>query len=132
MADYPELAAAISLPWIEVFELEEITEIVAFTRYHREFAGSENRDFGESAVLAWVEVHGGVALIDERVATEAGRRDGLTVQGSLWLIVEGHRTNSISREIAEQIVDDLQATSMRLPTSGIDLFAWAYKEGLLP
>ena len=90
-------------------------------------------NIGESAVLAWVSVNGGIAIIDESAATSIGERDGLAIRGSLWLIIHGFKEGKLDRSVAEGIVDDLIDSGMWLPVeSGTALFAWAYEEGLLP
>lgn len=83
-------------------------------------------------MLGWASANGGIALIDERAATRLARRDGIDAHGSLWLVVNGLRSSTITRQEAESIVDDLVDSGMALPTDGSDLLAWAYAEGLLP
>jgi predicted nucleic acid-binding protein len=95
--------------------------------------GGPDRNNGEAAVLAWVSVHGGIAIIDEVVARAIGNREGLLVHGSLWLLIRSFRTRALDRATVEAIVDDLIATGMRLPIdTGPALFAWAYEAGILP
>ncbi len=130
--EHPALGRAASLDWVEVVDLIEVEEVIAFARYKAEFGGGPDRNNGEAAVLAWASVHGGIAIVDERPATRAARRDGLEVHGTLWLIVNGVREDKLSREAAESIVDDLVATEMKLPVDGSGFFAWAFAEGLLP
>jgi hypothetical protein len=72
---HPSLAAAVSLPWIDVIELTEVEEIVAFARYKAELGGGAERNNGEAAVLAWASVHGGTVIIDARALL--GRRTGI-------------------------------------------------------
>jgi hypothetical protein len=115
-----------------VVDLIEIEEVIAFARYKAEFGGGPDRNNGESAVLAWASVHDGIAIVDERPATRAARRDGIQVHGTLWLIANGLREGKLTREAAEMMVDDLAATEMKLPVDGAGFFAWAYEEGLLP
>lgn len=80
---HPALAAAVSLPWINIVELTEVSEIVAFARYKAELGGGVERNNGEAAVLAWASVHGGTVIIDERAGTRAARRDNIEVHGTL-------------------------------------------------
>jgi hypothetical protein len=47
----PALAAAVSLPWIEIVELVELEEIVAFARYKAELGGG-------AGFLAWAYQEG--------------------------------------------------------------------------
>lgn len=130
--DHPALARAIDLHWVETVELDGLAEIMAFAKYKTEFGGGTERNNGEAAVLAYAAVHGGIAIVDERAATRAARRDGIDVHGTLWLITNAVRTGKLNQSMAERLVDDLAASGMRLPVDGAGLFAWAYAEGLLP
>jgi predicted nucleic acid-binding protein len=133
VAKYLALGAISAEDWLGPVELTEIEEIVAFARYKHELGGGSDKNVGESAVLAWVSINGGIAIIDEAAATSIGDRDGLAVRGSLWLIIRGHKEGKLDRSTAEEVVDDLLDSGMWLPVeSGAALFAWAYKEGLLP
>ncbi len=105
---------------------------MAFARYKAEFGGGPERNNGEAAVLAWASVHGAIAIVDERPATRAARRDGIEVHGTLWLIANALRAEILDRSEAEVMVDDLAATEMKLPVDGAGFVAWAYAEGLLP
>jgi len=132
VSEHPALAQIISVSWIEVVELSEIEEIVHFARYKAELGGGPERNNGEAAVLTWVAVHGGTAVIDERTGTRLAQRDGLEVHGTLWLVVNGFKQKLLDRPAAERIVDDLRSTEMLLPTGGSDFFVWAYDQNLLP
>lgn len=132
IAQYRALGKIVGLQWLDVVELTEIQEIVAFARYKAEFGGGVDRNNGEAAVLAWAAVNGGTAIIDERVATRAAQRDAIEVHGTLWLITNGVRLNLLDRSSAERMVDQLAATDMKLPTDGAGLFDWAFNLGLLP
>lgn len=114
-------------------ELAEFDELIAFARYKGELGGGPEKNNGEAAVLAWVTVHGGIAIIDEDAATNIGDRAGIPVQGSMWLVIRGIKDKILDRAPAERIVDDLISTGMWLPVAnGAALFAWAYGAGLLP
>ena len=129
---HPALAAAVSLPWINIVELTETPELVAFARYKTELGGGVDQNNGEASVLAWASVHGGTALIDERAGTRAARRDNIEVHGTLWLVTNAIRSGKLSDSEAIKIIDQLAATNMTLPTDGRDFLAWARAEGLLP
>ncbi len=133
VTEYPALGAISAQGWLSSVELGEIAEIVAFAQYKHELGGDPDKNIGESAVLGWVSVNGGIAIIDEAAATSIGERDGLAIRGSLWLIIHGCKEGKLDRSAAEGIVDDLIDSGMWLPVeSGAALFAWAYEEGLLP
>ncbi len=132
-ATYPALGIVATRPWLQPVTLEELEEVIAFARYKGELGGGPERNNGEAAVLAWVTVHGGVAVIDERAATNIGENAGITVHGSLWLVIKGFKDRILDRATAEGIVDDLISTGMRLPlANGSALFAHAFEAGLLP
>jgi predicted nucleic acid-binding protein len=130
---YPSLGSAAAGGWLKQVELQELPELAAFARYKGELGGGPERNNGEAAVLAWVSVNGGIAIIDEVAARAMGDRDHLQVHGSLWLLIRSFKTRAHDRATAEAIVDDLIGTGMRLPVdSGAALFAWAYGAGILP
>ncbi|CAN5484912.1 hypothetical protein BH24ACT7_BH24ACT7_26380 [soil metagenome] len=132
ISEHPGLASTVGVDWIDVVELELVSELVAFARYKTEFGGGPERNNGEAAVLAWASVHGGTVIVDDAVAARAARRGGISVHGTLWLVANGVRFGVLVRDDAEHIVDDLAATEMRLPVDGRGFFAWAYETGLLP
>ncbi|MGQ0520507.1 MAG: hypothetical protein ACT4PX_05050 [Actinomycetota bacterium] len=129
---HPGLAKVLSVQWIDVVELVEVEDVVAFARYKAELGGGPDKNNGEAAVLAWASVHGGIAIIDERAGSRIAQRDGIPVHGTLWLVANGLRTERLARQDAERIVDDLVATEMTLPVDGAGFVTWAYEEGLLP
>lgn len=132
MARFPDIASVLSAQWLEPVEVSGGREFMAFARYKAELGGGQEENNGEAAVLAWASIHGGAAVIDERAGTRLAQRDDIEVHGSLWLVVQGVRSGVLNRPDAEQLVNDLRETDMRLPIDGGALFAWAYQEGLLP
>jgi predicted nucleic acid-binding protein len=130
---YPSLGEVSAESWLRPTELSEIKELAAFAAFKGELGGGPDRNNGEAAVLAWAAVNDGIAIIDEEVGRNIGKRDGLTVHGSLWLVIRSLKSNLLDRATAEGVVDDLLGTGMRLPfNSGTELVAWAYGAGLLP
>ena len=131
--DYPSLGSITAGGWLKQVELQGIPELAAFARYKGELAGGLERNNGEAAVLAWVSVNGGIAIIDEVVARGIGGRECLQVHGSLWLLIRSFKIGVLDRATVEAIADDLIGTGMRLPfNTGAALFAWAYETGILP
>lgn len=130
-SEHPSLSRVLSAQWLEVVELLQVAELVAFARYKAELGGGPDKNVGEAAVLAWASVYGGIAIIDERAATRMAQRDGINAHGTLWLVANGVRSQRLTRSDAELIVDELASTDMTLPVDGAGFFAWAYEEGLL-
>lgn len=119
--------------WLEPAELTEMTELSAFAGYKAELGGGVERNNGEAAVLAWISVNGGTAIIDESVARTIGQEDGLDVHGSLWLLSRSYNEGVLDRATVEGVVGDLIASGMRLPChKGTDFIAWAQSTGLIP
>lgn len=113
-------------------DLEDLAELAAFATYKAELGGGPERNNGEAAVLAWISVHGGIAIIDEDVARNLGKEDGLQVHGSLWLLIRSFKDGIHDRATIEGVVNDLLRSGMRLPvTQGTNLFPWASRAGLL-
>lgn len=132
IAEHPLLARVLSAQWLQVVEIREVDEIVAFARYKAELGGGPDRNNGEAATLSWASVRGGIAIIDERAGTRIAQRDGIDVHGTLWLVTNGLRSETLTRPDAERIIDELAATDMALPVDGAGFVAWAYEERLLP
>ena len=128
----PDLEEVLIAPWLEPVELTTLPTLMDFARYKTELGGGPTKNNGEAAVLAWAKNYGATAIIDERPATRMARRDDIAVRGSLSLVIEGFRTDILRRRQAEEMVDKLVATGMKLPVNGAGLFAYAYEEGLLP
>ena len=80
---YPSLGSAAAGGWLKQVGLEELPELAAFARYKGELGGGPERNNGEAAVLAWVSVNGGTAIIDEVAARAIGDREHLQVHGPL-------------------------------------------------
>ncbi len=117
--------------WLEEVRLGEgLDALRVFTEYTR-LLGSSQRDIGEASVLAWAELNGATAIVDERAGTNHGRRRNVVVHGTLWLVIRGFRMGELSRGTAVELVDALADTEMWFPCHGSDLFDWAGRQGLL-
>lgn len=132
MGSFPSLGKVLAAQWLEVVELDEIHDVIAFANYKAELGGGPDKNNGEAGVLAWTSQHGGIAVIDERAGTRMAQRDGIEAHGTLWLVTNGIRGGVLTRSDAEGIVDQLASTDMTLPVDGPGLIAWAYVEGFLP
>lgn len=119
--------------WLKPADLTEMAELAAFASYKAELGGKAERNNGEAAVLAWISVNGGTAIIDEAVARNVGQEDGLAVHGSLWLLSRSFNEAILDRATVEGVVSDLIASGMRLPcTKGTDFIPWAQSVSLIP
>lgn len=131
--EHPSLVTVADAEWLTRARPLEGAALEAFARYKNQLGGQAGRNIGESAVLGWVAVNGGIAIIDERAARGLGQRNGLQVRGSLGLLITGYKRSLLDRAMVESVVDDLLATGMHLPlASGAELLDWAHKNALLP
>ncbi len=120
----------ICAPHLQVVDLETFEELQALGRWLA-LVSSGLWSRGEATVFAWAEVNGGIVVIDDD-ARRVAQRHGLTAHGTLWILVEAIRANSLSSAGADAFVQALRATGARLPVfpaGGIE--AWARQLGLL-
>lgn len=127
---YPELSEVAALPWLVEVRVDSLQELRIFAQYAR-LLGSGARDIGEAATLAWSELNGATAIVDERAGTRLARQRGVEVHGTLWLIARGLRTDSISTRMAEDLVDQLNDTEAWFPCEGATFLTWARENALL-
>lgn len=126
-----ELAAIDRLPWIETVRVDGLEELYRVAEYLRRL-GSTQRNAGEASVLAWAELNGAIAYVDDQVACNVARARGVTVYRTLNLIVRGHRAGYFTEDQAQGLVVDLASTGARFPPQAqTDLFTWARLEHLL-
>ncbi|MBW8484273.1 DUF3368 domain-containing protein [Actinomadura parmotrematis] len=125
------LAKAEELDWLEVKRLDTLEELRAFVTW-TERLGSGDRDRGEASIFATAELQNAVALTDDREAVSVGRRHGLDVHGTLWLLSRACRKGELTEVNVASLVDALRHTGMRLPCSGGEYPSWARKHKLLP
>jgi predicted nucleic acid-binding protein len=130
-AEYPELHAAIELPWLSVVSCDELDELYVFGQYMNRL-GNLERNAGEASVLAWAEVHSAAAYVDDQVACNVGRSRGVTVHRTLQLVVAAYRADALTETAVQLLVDSLADTDARFPAEAReDLLGWARGKGLL-
>lgn len=129
-ASHPALQAVLDAGWLQVVscdDLETLRAILIFT----EALGAGERHLGECTVLAWSQRFGAMALLDDADARVVGRREGVTVKGTLALVAEGIQTAVLDEASACVLIDDLVATGYRLPCDGASFPSWARQHKLL-
>ncbi|MEV6694917.1 hypothetical protein AB0M35_25915 [Micromonospora sp. NPDC051196] len=70
--DHRELAVACEAGWLTTAQLDTLDEVRCFTKWAARL-GSGERDLGEASVLAAAELREGVAITDDRNATQVAR-----------------------------------------------------------
>lgn len=102
------LADAVACRWLAFVTLESPAELQSFAKYVS-LLGSGERNLGESAVLAWAEVHAAIVLIDDREAVNIGREQKQKVGGTLGLLAtevqRGEWTLADASELFDVLVE---------------------------
>jgi predicted nucleic acid-binding protein len=131
VAEHPDLQAALDLPWMRVVSCDDLDELYVFGQYMNRL-GNLERNAGEASVLAWSEVHGAAAYVDDQVACNIGRARGVTVRRTLQLVVTAYRADVLPEAGAQRLIESLADTDARFPAEARrDLLAWARGKGLL-
>jgi predicted nucleic acid-binding protein len=126
---HPEVAGA-DLGWLEEVRVDSLGVLGVFAAYAA-ILGSGQRNVGEAATLAWAEVNGAVAVVDEAAGRRAAQTRGVEVQGTLWLVAEAIRSGEVAEQTAAALVDALKAAGAWLPCDGATFMTWAKEQGLL-
>ncbi len=114
----------------EIVHVDGLTEIVALARWVDRAGATEDHNRGEATVLAWADVHGATAMIDDRDARIAAQRSGVRAHGTLWLIIRAVIEGRLSEKSAARLVDTLRDSGARYPTDGARLHVWARDVGM--
>ncbi|MGM0578225.1 MAG: hypothetical protein ACQEXJ_21050 [Myxococcota bacterium] len=128
-AAYPTLLKPSRAPWLRVDRFETLELLEVFARYKERF-GPGPRDVGEATILAWTEVHGGEALLDDQTAYTIGAEHGLRVRRTLGFVARALRDGRLGEGDARDLVDALIDAGARLPCDGASLLAWCRRNGL--
>lgn len=128
---FPELADTADAGWVRTVSCDELDELYAFGVYMNRL-GNLERNAGESSVLAWAEVHGAAAYVDDQVACNVGRARGVVVHRTLHLVAKAYRNGLFSEAKVQSLVDNLADTDARFPAEARrDILSWARERGLL-
>jgi predicted nucleic acid-binding protein len=130
-AGQPLLLNAVGLEWLQVAALNDsMAEIRCFQDWVARI-GRDNRNLGEASVLAFVQLHGGVAITDDAGAKRVARRNGINAHGTVWLLARACRQQKMTEVAAGNVVDLLRGTGHSLPCTGGEFLAYARRNGLL-
>lgn len=125
---YPFLGQVLDSAWIKVDRSNDVEFLVVHARYASRMA-SGTKNLGECGVLALAEVRGHTAVVDDRVAREAGHEHGVQVTGTLPLMCDAIRQGLLTVPLVSKIADDLLATDYRLPVQPGFFESWAQEQG---
>lgn len=126
----PQLYQAVTANWLTIVEDASLGYLQTFSAYHR-VLGDAAKNVGEATTLAYAELRGFTAVIDERAGTRVGQDRGVHVVSSLRLVADGLRQGTMSESEAAAIVDLLGDHEAYLPCSGGEFVEWARANGML-
>lgn len=131
VAEYPRLAEVRGTSWLEAVPTDSFDELRVTSLYLADLGtDDESRNVGEATTLAWAEVHGAVALVDDALAVAFGRKRGCTVVRTLRLITNA--LGALGDADASLLVDALvRDGGARFPCDGAGFIAWAENQGLV-
>ena len=128
--EHPAIGNLFGAKWLKIVELDIFATIRAAT-FKGELGGGPLQHLGECATLALAQSRGAAAVIDDRDGRRIGKRHSIEVTGSLSLVARAVRVGTIDLDAAAEMVDNLVATDMYLPTDGPGFEPWARSRGLL-
>jgi predicted nucleic acid-binding protein len=117
-------------PWLTVVDDSSIEFLKLFSEYHSRLGGG-GRNIGEATVLAYAELRGLTAVVDDRAGRHHGAERGIAVTGTLELLCQGIRARIMGESEAIVVVDVLRDHEAYLPCEGSTFLGWARAEGLL-
>ena len=77
--------------------------------------GSGARNVGEAATLAWAEVHGAVASVDEATARKLAQERNVALRGTVGLICQGGLAQILTVDEGRALLADLRKAGAWLP-----------------
>lgn len=104
----PGLQGALDARWLEPVSLVTLTELGLYASLRERF-GSEGRDVGEAATLAWAQANGGTAVTDDRVAYGICQKAGIPCVRTLRLLVNAVTCKTLRIEEAGAVLEGLVA-----------------------
>jgi predicted nucleic acid-binding protein len=127
---YAQLYQVSAQKWVRVVDDSSIEFLRLFSEYHSRLGGG-GRNIGEATTLAYAELYGTIAVVDDRVGCRHGRERGVAVTGTLELLCKGIRGGTLEESDAVSVVDLLRDHEAFLPCDGVTFLDWARSEGLL-
>lgn len=119
-----------SADWLEIVHVDHLNELTALVTWMDRVSGSKSNE-GEATVLAWAEVNGAVAVIDDGDARRIALRHSLPVWGSLRIIATAISDGNATEYVGSNLVDALIDTGARYPCARGQFISWAKQNGLL-
>ncbi|GAA1871033.1 hypothetical protein [Myceligenerans crystallogenes] len=127
---HQHLHTVLDAGWITCRPLTSAAEIGAYQHFAG-FLVSGNHNQGEASVLAYAQVHGALAIVDDGAARKHAKNSQLNFQGTLALLCEAVRRGTASIEMISTIADHMLETEYRLPFGPGEFADWAKTHDLV-
>jgi predicted nucleic acid-binding protein len=130
---YTRLHMVGAQPWLREVSDDSLAYLASFSAFHARLGGGtgDMKDLGEATTLAYADLHGCTAIIDDRAGRNIGIAHGVSISTTLQLICHGIRNGLVTDDQACAVVDALRDVEAFLPCSGSDFIDWARAAGLL-
>lgn len=116
--------------WLDVVHVDHLNELTALVKWMGRVSGDKSNQ-GEATVLAWAEVNGATAVVDDGDARRIAIRHSLSVCGSLRIIATAVSAGHTTEYVGSNLVDALIDTGARYPCTRGQFIGWAKQNGLL-
>ena len=127
----PLLQTALNARWLGTAPtMDGNLEYLAMFAKCQSALGAGARNIGESTVLAYAQIVGGLAVIDEEAAVNLAKRTSIAVTRTLSKIFASIRAGNLSEAAAQTLVDELvNVGGARMPCDGASLIAYLNANG---
>lgn len=115
--------------WLTVQD-ETFAEVLSLPAWVERVGSDGAHHLGEATVLNMAESRESIAIIDDNDAVGVGRRWGVEVHGTLWLIAQQVARGDCAEITASRLVDVLIQHDFRCPIRHGEYIAWAKRNGL--
>lgn len=110
--------------WVEV-EQETLGDVTSLSSWLDRVGSDGERHAGEASVLNMASSRGWTAVVDDGDAVGVGRRGGVTVHGTLWMIGQQVARGECAPQSASNLVDMLMDHEFRAPFLRGGYITWA-------
>ncbi len=130
----PALDQALGADWLTPASLTSETELLMFSEVAQFLMGPQDRDRGETAVIAWARAHPGAQVVLDDLAARrvAVERYNIPCVGSIGIIIDAIKQKLLAHDMANALADELRiAGGARLPFAIGGFISWAESEDVL-
>ena len=124
LRQHAELQLILDAPWLGVVP-EDVRTVSTFARLRRRLGD------GEASVIAYSQVHGGTAVIDDQAGFKIAKQEGVAVTRTLNLVADAIHDGRMSDLQADTVLSLIQDAEAYLPAVDGSTLEWLRKERLI-